>query len=120
MQPGERMRCTVIEVFISASGSSSTSVSQSVLFVNKSPSLVHLPLKKVSSFFNMFWLLDVCFMVTVLPHTMHSVLVVLISTKINLSVSMTLFQYTTWWLHCMKSWIACIATPIAKGFFVHW
>jgi len=23
-------------------------------------------------------------------------------------------------MHCMKSWIACIATPIAKGFIVHW
>jgi len=31
-------------------------VSQSVLFVNKSPSLVHLPLKILSSFFNMCWL----------------------------------------------------------------
>jgi len=119
MQPGERMRCAVIEVFISTSGSSSILVSQSVLFVNKSPSLVHLPLKKVSSFFNMYWLLDICFMVTVLPRTMHSVLVVLISTKINLSVSMILVHYTTWW-QWMKSWIACIATPIAKGFFVHW
>jgi len=115
-------RCAVIEVFINAPPHYCV-VSQSVLFVNKSPSLVHLPLKKVSSFFNMCWLnyflVDVCFMVTKLPRPMHSVLVVLISTKINLSVSMTLFHYTTWWLHCMKSRIASIATPIAKGFFVH-
>jgi len=95
-------------------------VSRSVLFVNKSPNLVHLPLKKVSSFFNMCWLnyflVDVCFMVTVLPRTMHCVLVVLIPTKISVYDIVTLCHIITWWLYCMKSWIA---TPIAKGFFVH-